>query len=228
MPSCWMRGIAAGSASQALSARRPVSVSSCGRRGDMPPLHVHERDDETFYVIDGELSLFVGGQQLILGAGQAALAPRAVPHAYRVESEEARWLLVTTPAGFESFVREVAEPAPADELPPAGRPQDPAVLAQAAAKIGIEILGSLRHIADAVSLSPGHLTTVVRRKTGWTVQEWIAERRMAQARRLLVETDLTVAEVGRRVGYADPVYFARYFRRAHASTPLRWRRAGRA
>jgi quercetin dioxygenase-like cupin family protein len=116
-------------------------LEMCGPRGDMPPLHVHERDDETFYVIDGELSLFVGGQQLILGAGQAALAPRAVPHAYRVESEEARWLLITTPAGLDSFVRDVAEPAPADELPPAGRPQDPAVLAQAAAKVGIEILG---------------------------------------------------------------------------------------
>ena len=116
-------------------------LEMCGGRGDMPPLHVHERDDETFYVIDGELSLFVGGQQLLLGAGQAALAPRAVPHCYRVESEEARWLLITTPAGLDSFVREVAEPAPADELPPAGRPQDPALLAQAAAKAGIEILG---------------------------------------------------------------------------------------
>jgi mannose-6-phosphate isomerase-like protein (cupin superfamily) len=116
-------------------------LEMCGGRGDMPPLHVHERDDETFYVIDGELSLFVGEQQLILGASQAALAPRAVPHCYRVESEEARWLLITTPAGLDSFVREVAEPAPTDELPPAGRPQDPALLAQAAAKVGIEILG---------------------------------------------------------------------------------------
>jgi AraC family transcriptional activator of pobA len=86
---------------------------------------------------------------------------------------------------------------------------------------------SLSDVASAVGLSPGHLTTVVRRKTGRTVQEWIAERRMAQARRLLVETDLTVAEIGGRVGYADPVYFARSFRRAHATTPLRWRRAGR-
>jgi AraC-like DNA-binding protein len=67
---------------------------------------------------------------------------------------------------------------------------------------------SLRDVAAAVNLSAGHLTTVVRRKTGRTVQEWIAERRMAQARRLLVETDLTVAEIGRRVGYADPVYFS--------------------
>jgi hypothetical protein len=47
-----------------------------------------------------------------------------------------------SPAGFDAFVREVAEPAPADELPPAGRPFDPAVLSQAAAKVGIEILGA--------------------------------------------------------------------------------------
>src|SRR5215216_8162921 len=51
---------------------------------------------------------------------------------------------------------------------------------------------SLKDVARAVSLSRGHLTTVVRRKTGRTVQEWIAERRMAEARRLLVETDLAV------------------------------------
>jgi quercetin dioxygenase-like cupin family protein len=112
-----------------------------GRRGDMPPLHVHRRDDETFCVLEGELTLFVAGEQIVLGPGQAAFAPRDVPHAYRVESEEARWLVITAPAGFDAFVREVAEPAPADELPPAGRPIDPAVLARAAAAVGIEILG---------------------------------------------------------------------------------------
>jgi mannose-6-phosphate isomerase-like protein (cupin superfamily) len=112
-----------------------------GRRGDMPPLHVHHRDDETFYVIDGELSLFVGEEQVTVGAGQAAFAPREVPHTYRVESERARWLVITSPAGFDSFVREVSEPAPSEELPPAERTHDPAVLAEAAAKVGIEILG---------------------------------------------------------------------------------------
>ena len=86
---------------------------------------------------------------------------------------------------------------------------------------------SLRDVARAVGLTPGHLTTVVGRKTGRTVLEWIAERRMAEARRLLVETDLTVGEVGRRVGYADERYFARVFRRGHSVTPLGWRRAGR-
>jgi AraC family transcriptional activator of pobA len=86
---------------------------------------------------------------------------------------------------------------------------------------------SLKDVAWAVSLTPAHLTTVVRRKTGRTVQEWIAERRMAEARRLLVETDLAAEEVGRMVGYGTPGYFVRSFRRAHGVTPRAWRRAGR-
>lgn len=87
---------------------------------------------------------------------------------------------------------------------------------------------SLKHIAAAVGLTPGHLTTVVRRRTGRTVQSWITERRMAEARRILVETDQTVSEVGRTVGYGDPVYFSRTFRQANGTTPLNWRRAARA
>ena len=87
---------------------------------------------------------------------------------------------------------------------------------------------SLRDVARAVSLSPGHLTTAVRRKTGRTVQEWIIERRMAEARRLLVGTDLSTEEVGWRVGFRDAAYFVRSFRRLHSETPLAWRRAGRS
>ncbi|SEL54290.1 AraC-type DNA-binding protein [Streptacidiphilus jiangxiensis] len=83
---------------------------------------------------------------------------------------------------------------------------------------------SLRDVADAVGLSPGHLTTVVRQRTGRTVVDWITERRMAQARRLLSGTDLPVAEIARRVGLPDPGYFARVFRAAHGTTPRAWRR----
>jgi|SRR5215216_4640437 len=59
---------------------------------------------------------------------------------------------------------------------------------------------SLSDVAEAVHLSPGHLRTAVRRQTGRTVQDWIVQRRMTKARRLLVETDLGAAEVGRRIG----------------------------
>jgi AraC family transcriptional regulator, transcriptional activator of pobA len=82
---------------------------------------------------------------------------------------------------------------------------------------------SLRDVARAVRVTPGHLTTVVRRRTGRTVQEWIIERRMAEARSLLTETDLPVAEVARRVGMADPGYFSRLFRRTHGASPRDWR-----
>jgi AraC family transcriptional activator of pobA len=87
---------------------------------------------------------------------------------------------------------------------------------------------SLRDVADAVGMSPGHLTTVVGRRTGRTVQQWITERRMREARRLLGETDLTVATVAARVGYRDAGYLIRRFRAAHGVAPQEWRRAGRA
>jgi AraC family transcriptional regulator, transcriptional activator of pobA len=86
---------------------------------------------------------------------------------------------------------------------------------------------TLTDVAATVGLTPGHLTTVVGRKTGRTVQRWITERRMVEARRLLAETELTVEAVGARVGYRDPGYFARRFRHSHGASPLEWRRAGR-
>lgn len=85
---------------------------------------------------------------------------------------------------------------------------------------------SLRDVADAVRLTTGHLTTVVGRRTGRTVQQWITERRMQEARRLLADTDLTVAEIAGRVGYREAGYFIRRFRTAHGVPPAAWRRAG--
>ena len=83
---------------------------------------------------------------------------------------------------------------------------------------------SLRDVADAVGLTPGHLTTAIGRRTGRTVQQWITERRMREARRLLADTDLTVGEIARRVGYREAGYFVRRFRAAHGVTPAAWRR----
>jgi AraC family transcriptional activator of pobA len=82
---------------------------------------------------------------------------------------------------------------------------------------------SLRDVASELGMTPGHLTTVVRRRTGRTVQEWIIDRRMAEARKLLGDTDLSVAEVARRVGIADPGYFSRLFGRTHGASPRQWR-----
>lgn len=86
---------------------------------------------------------------------------------------------------------------------------------------------SLRDVAAAVNISPGHLTSTVRRQTGRTVQQWITERRMVQARRLLAATELPIGEVGRLVGFPDPGYFARTFGKVHGTSPAGWRQAGR-
>ena len=86
---------------------------------------------------------------------------------------------------------------------------------------------SLRDVADAVGLTPGHLTTAIGRRTGRTVQQWITERRMREARRLLADTDLAVGEIARRVGYREAGYFVRRFRAEHGVPPAAWRRARR-
>lgn len=84
---------------------------------------------------------------------------------------------------------------------------------------------SLREVARAVSVSAGHLTTIVRRRTGRTVLEWITERRMGEARRLLTDTRLPITEIGERVGLPDAAYFTRQFRQVHGTTPSQWRKS---
>lgn len=86
---------------------------------------------------------------------------------------------------------------------------------------------STSDVAAAVGLTPGYLTTMVRERTGRTVGDWITERRMAAARDLLASTDLSSEQVAERVGYDDPRYFTRRFRRTHGLPPGSWRRQGR-
>jgi len=120
---------------------RSALVENTGPRGDMPPLHVHHRDDETFVVVEGTLRAWVGDREVLVGPGEAAFLPRGVPHTYRVESAEARWLVFSAPAGFERFVIEASVPASGPGLPPADIEVDPGRLAEIAAGHGIEILG---------------------------------------------------------------------------------------
>jgi quercetin dioxygenase-like cupin family protein len=111
------------------------------RRGNASPVHVHDRDDETFFVLDGELRVLVGDEEHTAGPGTVAVLPRRVSHAYVVISVTARFLTLHTPAGFERFATEVGDPAQTLTLPPppAG-PPDFAALAQAAARHQITIL----------------------------------------------------------------------------------------
>jgi quercetin dioxygenase-like cupin family protein len=121
-----------------------VSVlESRARKGDSPPLHVHA-EDEIFHVLDGEMTIRFGGEDRRLGRGESLLAPAGVPHTYRVESAEARWLVITARGDFERFVRSFSRPADAPELPePAGPPTPDQVeaLARASGSQHIELVG---------------------------------------------------------------------------------------
>jgi mannose-6-phosphate isomerase-like protein (cupin superfamily) len=109
---------------------------------DMPPLHVHHDHDEVFFVLSGRLSVHLPGSRTDLHTGQAAFAPREVPHTYRVESDDgARWLVATTSGSFAEFVAEVSVPAAGEGYAPADLIPAPAELAAAAARAGIEVLG---------------------------------------------------------------------------------------
>ncbi len=83
---------------------------------------------------------------------------------------------------------------------------------------------SLREVAEAVGRSPAYLTDLVRRETGKTVLSWIIEHRMAEARRLLLETEQSVEQIAEAAGYFDRRHFSRQFLRFHNATPHAWRK----
>jgi AraC-like DNA-binding protein len=86
---------------------------------------------------------------------------------------------------------------------------------------------SASDVARALGYTPGHLTTLVRERTGRPLLEWITERRMTEVRRMLRETDLPLGVVASRTGLRDATYLVRRFRNRHGITPERWRRSQR-
>jgi mannose-6-phosphate isomerase-like protein (cupin superfamily) len=117
-------------------------IRSYAPPGDMPPLHLHEHDDEGFYVLEGELTLWVGdAEPVVLGPGGFANAPKGVAHTYRVTSTEPVTMLIAGKPGFAAFVREVGVPAERHALPVLDGPPDAERIARIAAKHGITLLG---------------------------------------------------------------------------------------
>jgi quercetin dioxygenase-like cupin family protein len=139
----WFLGILATVKSSAATTGGAVAViEHLAPRGTGSPLHVHSREDEWFYVLEGELTLWIDGETIQAPAGSFVFGPKGIPHTFIISSDEARFLLVTEPAGFEQFMRIVGEPAQRLEIPPpATEPPDVAVLTAAAAEFGIEITG---------------------------------------------------------------------------------------
>jgi quercetin dioxygenase-like cupin family protein len=87
-----------------------------------PPLHTHPQD-ESYLVLDGRLTIQAGAARFELEAGGTAIVPMGVAHTFRVDTDVARVLVLSTPAGLERFVREGSVRATELTLPPADTPR---------------------------------------------------------------------------------------------------------
>ena len=94
-----------------------------------PPLHVHEREDEAFYVIEGAMSVRMGDEEFGAPAGSFVFQPRGIPHTFRSSGEGAKVVLLVLPSGFEGFFRALSRPAEAMALPPPAGPPSPEQMA---------------------------------------------------------------------------------------------------
>jgi mannose-6-phosphate isomerase-like protein (cupin superfamily) len=107
--------------------------------GFASPHHMHHREDESFYVLEGEIAFVCGGQWLKAGPGTFVYGPREIAHGFKViGNSPARMLLMCNPAGFEGFVLEQATPIAEPPSPP-----DMGKLMTLASKYGIDIHGPL-------------------------------------------------------------------------------------
>ncbi len=115
-------------------------VDEIAPRSDGTPLHRHADDGESFYIIEGDLVFHLGESGPISAtAGAFVHIPKGEPHAFRVESERARYLILTTPNHGE-FYRAIGAPAQRRELPP-NEPWDMEMVMAAAERYNVEILG---------------------------------------------------------------------------------------
>jgi quercetin dioxygenase-like cupin family protein len=92
-------------------------VVSKMRRGTEPPPHVHSREHEMFYILAGELSVYVDGKVFRVSTGEFIFLPRGVPHAFLIESDEVHQLTLIAPGGFFDVVSKMNAPAERLDVP---------------------------------------------------------------------------------------------------------------
>ena len=105
-------------ASAADTGGRYTLVEITAPAGLQTPRHVHYREDEGFYVLEGSLTIEVGDETVELGPGRHGFGPREIPHRFTVGPEGARMLWVLTPGGFEDLIDEASVPAERPTVPP--------------------------------------------------------------------------------------------------------------
>ncbi len=116
-------------------------TESLAPAGSGPPLHVHHREDEAFWILEGHLTVRCGEQIFAAGPGSYTFLPRDIPHTFAVEGDlPARILSICSPAGLEQYFVAAGRLAESAELPSAA-PVDVALLARVGQDFGVEIIG---------------------------------------------------------------------------------------
>ena len=116
-------------------------IEELASRGAATPLHIHREDDETFYVLEGELTFYLDDDQPIPAtAGSFVHVPGGAAHAFRVDSETACYLIITTPQHERFYRAAFGDPAQSRDLPPEGEPDWDRINA-AAQEYKVEALG---------------------------------------------------------------------------------------
>ena len=117
-------------------------IEAVARKGNVPPPHIHHREDEIFYVLEGEVVVSVGDRTIKGTAGTMFFLPRNVPHSFTIESEQSRMLILLTPAGLEGWFKEFSVPASVMTLPPADEPAYGEVqrMLESAPRYGLELV----------------------------------------------------------------------------------------
>ena len=105
-----------------------------------PPLHVHHREDEALYVLDGQLRCRRGDTEFTAGPGELIFGPRELPHTFKAGPGGARALVLMTPAGLEQMFQEGGVPALDPTTPPV-EDYDVQQLTELAAKNGYDDIG---------------------------------------------------------------------------------------
>jgi quercetin dioxygenase-like cupin family protein len=130
--------------SEADAGGRFALVETLAFRATEPPLHIHHKEDEAWYVLDGHMTFYVGAEVLQADAGSFVFAPSGIAHTFTVDVEPTRVLVFASPAGFERFAEELGKPATSDK-PPAGLAvPGPDALGPVAQRYGIEVVGPPR------------------------------------------------------------------------------------
>ena len=109
-------------------------------KGSGPGPHTHTWSDETYYMLDGEVTFLVGDEIIVARKGDFLMVPRDTRHAFRVDSETARFLNGYTPASLEAAVIEMAMPAPERTLPPKNATPEPRMTPEQLRRYGMAVV----------------------------------------------------------------------------------------